>query len=47
LIAVLDEEAVRNARGGTAHMVQIARGSGKIDVDIVALKDGAVAVAGA
>jgi hypothetical protein len=28
-------------------MVQIARGSGKIDVDIVALKDGAVTVAGA
>jgi tetratricopeptide (TPR) repeat protein len=46
LIAVWDEQAVGDARGGTAHMVQIAHAAGTVDVDVVALRGGAVVGAG-
>ena len=46
LIAVWDENAIGDARGGTAHMVQIARAAGTVDVDLIRLKDGAVVAAG-
>jgi hypothetical protein len=42
LIAVWDENAVGDARGGTGHMVQIARAAGNIDVRLIKLKDGAI-----
>jgi hypothetical protein len=46
LIAVWDEQAVGDAKGGTAHMVQIAHAAGTVDVDIVALRGGALVGAG-
>jgi hypothetical protein len=42
LIAVWDEKTAGDDKGGTAHMVQIARAAGNVDVDIIKLKDGAV-----
>jgi hypothetical protein len=45
LIAVWDENAVGDAKGGTAHMVQIARAAGKIDVRLIKLKEGAILAA--
>jgi hypothetical protein len=45
LIAVWDENAVGDAKGGTAHMVQIARAAGNIDVRLIKLKDGAILAA--
>jgi len=46
LIAVWDGKDIGDARGGTAHMVQIARAAGTVDVDVIKLKDGAVVDAG-
>jgi len=46
LIAVWDENDVGDAKGGTAHMVQIARAAGTVAVDVIKLKDGAVVAAG-
>jgi hypothetical protein len=40
LIAVWDGNAIGDAKGGTAHMVQIARAAGTVDVDVINLKDG-------
>jgi tetratricopeptide (TPR) repeat protein len=45
LIAVWDQNAVGDAKGGTAHMVQIARAAGNIDVRLIKLKDGAILAA--
>ena len=42
LIAVWDGNAIGDKRGGTAHMVQIARAAGTVDVDVIKLKDGVV-----
>jgi hypothetical protein len=42
LIAIWDGNAIGDAKGGTAHMVQIARAAGTIDVEVIALKNGAV-----
>jgi hypothetical protein len=39
LIAVWDENAIGDAKGGTAHMVQIARAAGTVDVEVIKLKD--------
>jgi hypothetical protein len=46
LIAVWNGEAIGDAKGGTAHMVQIARAAGKVDLDVIKLKGGAVLAAG-
>ena len=46
LIAVWDGKAIGDAKGGTAHMVQIARAAGTVDVDVIALKNGVVVAAG-
>ena len=46
LIAVWDGNTMGDAKGGTAHMVQIARAAGVVDIDIIKLKDGAVVNAG-
>ena len=46
LIAVWDENAIGDAKGGTAHMVQIARAAGTVDVEVIKLKDGTVVAAG-
>jgi hypothetical protein len=45
LIAVWDGNAVGDAKGGTAHMVQIARAAGTVDVDVINLKDGSLVAA--
>jgi len=42
LVAVWDESDASNARGGTAHMVQIARAAGTINFDVIKLKNSAV-----
>jgi hypothetical protein len=44
LIAVWDRNAIGDAKGGTAHIVQIARAAGTVDVDVIALKHGALDV---
>ena len=46
LIAVWDGTAIGDAKGGTAHMVQIARAAGTVDVEVIKLKEGAVPAAG-
>jgi hypothetical protein len=46
LVAVWDGNAIGDAIGGTAHMVQIARAAGTVDVDLIELKEGAVVAAG-
>jgi hypothetical protein len=43
LIAVWDGKDFGDAKGGTAHMVQIARAAGTVDIDVIKLKDGTVA----
>jgi hypothetical protein len=43
LIAVWDGKDIGDARGGTGHMVQIARAAGTVDIDVITLKDGVVA----
>ena len=45
LIAVWDGKDIGDARGGTAHMVQIARAAGTVVVDVIRLKDGAIMAA--
>jgi hypothetical protein len=45
LIAVWDGNAIGDAKGGTAHMVQIARAAGTVVVHVIQLKDGAVVAA--
>jgi hypothetical protein len=45
LVAVWDGNAIGDAKGGTAHMVQIARAAGTVDVDVIKLKDGGVVAA--
>jgi hypothetical protein len=45
LIAVWDGNAIGDAKGGTAHMVQIARAAGTVDVDVINLEMGAVVAA--
>jgi hypothetical protein len=42
LIAVLDETQPSEGLGGTAHMVQLARAAGRVDVDVIKLKDGGI-----
>jgi hypothetical protein len=42
LIAVWDGKALGDARGGTAHMVQIARAAGTVDIKVIEPKDGTV-----
>jgi tetratricopeptide (TPR) repeat protein len=42
LIAVWDGGPTRDGKGGTAHMVQIARAAGTVDVDVIKLKEGAI-----
>jgi hypothetical protein len=42
LIAVLDESQLADGKGGTAHMVDIARKAGTVDIGLIKLKDGAV-----
>jgi hypothetical protein len=39
LVAVWDGKDIGDASGGTAHMVQIARAAGTVDIDIIKLKD--------
>ena len=46
LIAVWDGKTIGDAKGGTAHMVQIARDAGTVDFDWIKLKGGAVLAAG-
>ncbi len=46
LIAVWDGNPIGDSKGGTAHMVQIARAAGTVDVDVIKLKDGAVVAEG-
>ena len=46
LIAVWDGTAIGDSSGGTAHMVQIARAAGTVDVDVIRLKDVALVAAG-
>jgi hypothetical protein len=46
LIAAWDGSAVGDAKGGTAHMVQIARAAGTVDIDVITLRNGAVVTAG-
>jgi hypothetical protein len=45
LIAVWDGNLVGDAKGGTAHMVQIARAAGTVDVGVFNLKDGSLVAA--
>jgi hypothetical protein len=45
LIAVWDGNLVGDAKGGTAHMVQIARAAGTVDVAVFNLKDGSLVAA--
>jgi hypothetical protein len=42
LLAVWDGDAIGDARGGTAHMVQIARAAGSVDVVAINPKDGSL-----
>jgi hypothetical protein len=42
LIAAWDGNTVGANIGGTAHMVQIARAAGNVDIDVIKFKDGAV-----
>jgi hypothetical protein len=46
LIAVWDGNAIGDSSGGTAHMVQIARAAGTVDIDVIKLSNGAVVDAG-
>jgi tetratricopeptide (TPR) repeat protein len=46
LVAVWDGTAIGDSKGGTAHMVQIARAAGRVFVDVIKLKDGTVLPAG-
>ena len=43
LIAVLDDSQPADGRGGTDHMVGIARAAGRVDVQLIQLKHGVVA----
>ena len=45
LIAVWDGNLVGDAKGGTAHMVQIARAAGTVDVAVFNLEDGSLVAA--
>jgi hypothetical protein len=40
VIAVLGGSTIADAKGGTAHMVEIARAAGILDVEVIKLKDG-------
>ena len=42
VIAVLGGSTIADAKGGTAHMVEIARAAGILDVEVIKLKDGEV-----
>jgi hypothetical protein len=42
LIVVWDGNAIGDAKGGTAHMVQIARAAGTVNVEVIEIKGGAV-----
>jgi hypothetical protein len=46
LIAAWDGSAVGDTKGGTAHMVQIARAAGTVDINVITLRNGAVVTTG-
>ena len=46
LIAVWDGNPTGDGKGGTAHMVEIARKAGTVAIDVIKLKDGKVAPSG-